>query len=49
MGMPVHKTGRKGGVTEINDLCIRGRRQIASGIYDFVALNNDDAVLDERL
>src|SRR5436853_419146 len=48
MRMPIHETGRKGGVAEIDDLRIRRRRQIASGIDNLVAVNNDDAVLGQR-
>ena len=48
MGMPVHEAWRKGRVAEVDDLRIRRRRQIASGVDNFVALNNDDAVLGQR-
>src|SRR6266446_7605263 len=48
MRMPIHESGRKGGVAEIDDLRIGRRRQIASGIDNLVPLNNDDAVLGQR-
>src|SRR5260370_2200401 len=48
MRMPVHESGRKRGVAEIDDLRISRRRQVASGIDNLVALNNDDAVLGQR-
>src|ERR1700736_245850 len=49
MRVPVHEAGRKRGVAEINNLRVRGRWQTASGVDNLVALNNNDAVLDERL
>src|SRR5207244_7357069 len=48
MRMPGHEAWRKGRVTEVDNLRISRRRQIASGVDNFVALNNDDAVLGER-
>src|SRR6266446_7857426 len=48
MGMPVHEAWRKGRVAEVDDLRIRWRRQIAPSVDNFVALNNDDAVLGQR-
>src|SRR5438874_1241324 len=48
MGVTVHKSWRKRGVAEIDHLCVWRRGQIAAGIDNFIALNNDNAVLDEH-
>lgn len=47
--MRVHEPRRKRRVTEIDHLRAAGDRQVAAGIGDGVALDNDDAVRDERL
>src|SRR5437762_5191131 len=48
MGVRVHEPGRKRGVAEVDDLRALRDREIATGIDDFVALNDDDAVRNER-
>ena len=47
MRVPIHESGRKRRVAEIDHLRVSWRAQIASGIDDFAALNDDNAVLHE--
>ena len=49
MGVRIHETGRKRRVAEIDDLRALRNGQVAAGIHDLVALNNDDAVGHQRL
>src|SRR4051794_3616566 len=49
MRVTIHESRRKRGVAEIDHLGVSGRGQVASRIDDLVSLNNDDAVLHERV
>ena len=46
--MRVHEAGRKGGVAEVDDLRIVRDGDVAPGRGNRVALDNDDAVRQER-
>src|SRR5256714_14819065 len=48
MRVAVHESGRKGRVAEIDHLRALGNREVAAGIDDFIALDDDDAVAHER-
>src|SRR5256885_3125989 len=49
MGVRVHESGRERGISEIDHLRALRDGKVAAHIDDLVALNNNDAVCDERL